>query len=214
MATTFEPWVKNSALTAERLSLIATGLREVRDDALNSYEPLKGETVWTLGSSKYERSKHKIKQMALENPSWFSLIPDGSPMRCTFGIEGIPIRYYHQVPEFDPPQKYTVATEGERMHHQLLFEADGVPFRYMLFRLAIVDDRMGKVSSVTLVEFDDTATSTNEYLIPFDLAPSKIIPIQSPVVNLERVTVQPLESEQPASRNENEKNDKSGTAAK
>ena len=103
MADTFNPSERHAAFTAERLSEIATGLRDVRDDALNSYEPLKEESVWTLGCSKYERSKFKIKELVRDNPTWMSMITERAVLRCTFAIDGIPVRYFHSIPEFDPP---------------------------------------------------------------------------------------------------------------
>jgi len=214
MPDTFKPWERQPALTAERLSRIVTALRDARDDALNSYEPLKGETVWTLGCSKYERSMLAIRSLSESNPTWLTLVPEVARLRCTFAVDGVPVRFYHQVPDFDPPAKYAASTDGEDRHYQMLFEVDGVPFRKMLYRLAIEDDSARKVKSITLVEFDDTGAIVNEYTIPFGLAPSKILPLQAKPVSLEPVTLPPLEPERPDEKVGNDENDNSSTGTK
>ena len=205
---TFNPWETQEALTAERLSEVATALRDARDDALNSYEPLKGETVWTLGCSKYERSMLAVRELAKSNPTWITLVPESARLRCTFAVDGVPIRFYHHVPEFDPPTKYTTSTDGED-RYQMLFEVDGVPFRR--YRLAIEDDSAGKVKSVTLVEFDSTGALINEYTIPFDLAPSKVLPLQAKGVSLAPISLEPLERRDEKAKNDEEDNSGTGT---
>jgi hypothetical protein len=215
MPDTSKPWERQPALTAERLSKIATALRDARDDALNSYEPLKGETGWSLGCCQYDRSKFCIRGMARSNPTWMSMVPEQSVLRCTFAIEGIPVRFYHQTAD-DPPEKYTSSTDGEERQYQMLFEVDGVPFVQTLFRLAIKNYATGKVESITLVEFDDTGKGTviSEYSIPFAVASSSVIPLQAKAVNLEPVTLEPLESERPDEQVGNDESDNSNTGTK
>jgi hypothetical protein len=190
--------------------MIATELRDARDDALGSYEPLKGETGWSLGCSQYDRSKFCIRKLARSNPSWLCLVPEASALRCTFAIDGVPVRFYHQTDE-DPPAKYTASTDGEDRQYQMLFEVDGVPFRKTLFRLAIKNQATGRVDSITLLEFDDTGACINEYTIPFSVAPSNITTIQAPPVNLEPIKLEPMESERHDEQVRNDENDNSGT---
>jgi hypothetical protein len=210
MADTFNPSERNSAFTVERLSQIATALRDARDEALGTYEPLKGETAWTLGCSQYDRSRFCIREMAKSNAAWLSMVPEKSALRCTFAIDGVPVRFYHQTAD-DPPDKYTSSTDGEERQFQMLFEVDGVPFVQTLFRLAIKNYATGRVESITLVEFDDTGASINEYTIPFGVASSNITTIQAPPVNLEPYKLEPIESEQPDEQVGNDKKDSSGT---
>jgi hypothetical protein len=210
MPDTFTPWEQHPALIAERLSKIATALRDARDDALKSYEPLKGETGWTLGCSQYDRSRFCIREMARLNPTWLSIVPEKSALRCTFAIEGIPIRFYHQTAD-DPPEKYTSSTDGEDRQFQMLLEVDGVPFVQTLFRLAIKTYDTGKVESITLVEFDSTAAIVNEYKIPFGVESTNVIPLQAKAVNLGPVTLEPLESDEKIG---NDENDNSSTGTK
>jgi hypothetical protein len=144
-----------------------------------------------------------------------SMVPEQSVLRCTFGIEGIPVRFYHQTAD-DPPEKYTSSTDGEERQYQMLFEVDGVPFVQTLFRLAIRNYATGKVESITLVEFDDTDKGTviSEYSIPFAVASSSVIPLQAKAVNLEPVTLEPLESERPDEQVGNDESDNSNTGTK
>jgi hypothetical protein len=213
MPDTFKPWERHPALTAERLSKIVTALREARDDALNTYEPLKGETGWTLGCSQYDRSRFCFREMVRSNPTWLSIVPEKSGLRCTFAIEGVPVRFYHQTAD-DPPEKYTSSTDGEERQFQMLLEVDGVPFVQTLFRLAIKNYATGKVESITLVEFDDSGAIINEYPIPFDVASSGVIPLRAKGVNLGPVTLEPLESDRPDQKVGNDENDNSSTGTK
>lgn len=213
MPDTFKPWEQNSALTAERLSMIATGLRDARDEALKTYEPLKGETGWSLGCSQYDRSKFCIRELSKSNPAWLSMVAEKSALRCTFAVDGIPVRFYHQTAD-DPPEKYTASTDGEDRHFQTLLEVDGVPFVQTLFRLAIKNYSTGKVESITLVEFDSTGAQINEYSIPFGVAPSSVIPLQTKPVNLEPVTLEALEPERADEKVGNEEIDNSSTGTK
>jgi len=194
MSNTFEPWQRHSSLTAERLSTIASALREARDEALNTYEPLKGETVWSLGCSQYDRSKFCIRELARLNSAWMAIVPEKSALRCTFAVEGVPIRFYHQTAD-EPPEKYTSSTEGEDRQYQMLFEVDGETFVQTLFRLAIKNYSTGKVESITLVEFDSAGAIINEYSIPFGVVSSSIIPLRTKPVNLEPPAIEPLEHE-------------------
>lgn len=209
----WQPWEHLSALTAERLSKIVTALRDARDDALKTYEPLKGETTWTLGCSKYDRSRFCVREMARSNPAWLSMVPEKSALRCTFAVEGIPIRFYHQTAD-DPPEKYTSSTDGEERQFQMLLEVDGVPFVQTLFRLAIKDYATGIVQSITLIEFDDSGAIINEYSIPFGVASESLIPLQAKAVNLGPVTVEPLESERPDEKVGNDESENSSIATK
>jgi hypothetical protein len=213
MPDTFKPWERNSAFTAERLSQIATALRDARDNALDSYEPLKGETAWSLGCCQYDRSTFTIREMAKSNPTWLNLVPEVATLRCTFAIEGMPIRFYHQTAD-DPPAKYTASTDGEDRQFQMLFEVDGVPFRKTLYRLAIKNYATQRVESIVLLEFDDSGACVNEYTIPFGLAPSKVLPIQAKAVNLAPIKLEPIESERPDEQAENDKDHKSDTGTK
>jgi hypothetical protein len=213
MIDTFKPWEQQPAFTAERLSMIATALRDARDDALKTYEPLKGETGWSLGCSQYDRSKFCIREMLKSNPTWLSMIAEKSPMQCTFAVDGIPIRFYHQIAD-EPPGKYTSSTDGEDRQIQMLLEADGVPFVQTLFRLAIKNYTTGKVESITLVEFDDTSAVINKYSIPFGVAPSSVIPMQTKPVNLEPVRLEALEPERADEKVGNDESDNSSTGTK
>jgi hypothetical protein len=205
MPHTFMPWETQPAFTAERLSLIATALRDARDDALNTYEPFKGETTWSLGCCQYDRSKFCLRELAKSHPTWLSIIPESSPLRCTVALESTAIRFYHQTSD-DPPAKYTTSTDGEERLYQMLFEVDGIPFRNTLFRLAIKNYvTTGKVQSITLVEFDETGTCIHEYSIPFDLAPSNVTPLQSKPIVLEAIKLEARESETTDDRQESGK---------
>jgi hypothetical protein len=134
-------------------------------------------------------------ELAKLYPRWLSIVQEVPCLRCTMAIEGVPVRFFRGDPA-DPPENYVSPTDGEDLQHQMLFEADGVPFRNTLYRLAIQNNSLGKVASIKLIEIDDAGVSINGFNIPFDVAPSNLIPLEAKPVNLKPITtLDPIETE-------------------
>ena len=180
MANDLNPTEKYPPLTDERLSLIASTLREVRDTTLTLYDPLGGDNPWSHGCRVYARSCYRVKQLA-QRQAWLSIIEEEPKPIFTFAIEGIPIRFYKGPPE-DPPANYLVTTYGELLQRQLF--KDLRPLDKIL-RISVETDREGRVSTVKLVELDEAGGATGVYLIPFAVTPSKIVPIESKPIEVE-----------------------------
>ena len=195
MANDLNPTEKYPPLTDERLSLIASALRdalrEVRDTTLTLYDPLSGDNPWSHGCRVYARSCFRVKQLA-QRYAWLSIIEEEPKPIFTFAIEGIPIRFYRGSPE-DPPANYLVTTYGELLQRQLF--KDLRPLDKIL-RIAVETDREGRASTVKLVELDEAGEATGIYVIPFAVTPSKVVPIESKPIEVEAPTVEPIGTEE------------------
>ena len=53
----FEPWQKYPDLTRDRLSVIATIIRDVRHRCVMLHEPDEGDGPWSLGCRAYEETR-------------------------------------------------------------------------------------------------------------------------------------------------------------
>ncbi len=190
MTNDLNPTTKYPAFTDERLSLLAGALRDVRKDAVALYDPLNGDDEWSHGCRVYARSRFKIKQLSTQH-QWLSIVEEKERLRFTFAIEGIPIRFYKGSPD-DPPDNYLTTTFGELLQRQLF---EGLRPLDKILRLAVETDREGLVSTIKLVELDEAGEATGIYLIPFNIAPSKVTRLESKAINLKEVKVEPLGNE-------------------
>jgi len=185
MINDLNPTEKYPSLTAEKLSLIADALRDVRDKALALYDPLGGDDVWCHGCRVYSRSRFRIRQLSQQH-AWLTIVDEEPNLRFTFAIEGIPVRFYKGSPD-DPPAHYLVVTYGELLQRQL-FEHRPLD---RILRIAVETDREGRVSTVKLVELDEAGEATGVYLIPFAVALSNVAPLESKPIHLKPVEVAP-----------------------
>lgn len=180
--STFEPWTTYPPLTQDRLSAIASILRDVRQEAVARHEPQGGDSEWSLGCRIYSRSCFALTQASADY-DWLIILPELEALRFSFAVGNIPLRFYKGNPD-DPPGKYIGTTFGELNQQQLFFAINGVSLRNVVLRLAIETDAARLASKVILVEMDDAGTVTNTYEIPFDAQSSNVIPLQAPPVSL------------------------------
>lgn len=186
----FLPWLKYPPLTEGRLSVLADALRDVHRETVALYEPLNGDDPWSHGCRVHVRSGFKIRELAKQLP-WLTVVQESVRLRFTFAIDGIPFRFY-KGPADDPPQNYLFTTFGELQQQQFVLDIDGLRPLDKILRIAVETDREGQVSAVKLVELDEAVNPTGIYLIPFDAAPSKVIPIETSPVDLPPVALEPI----------------------
>jgi len=190
----FEPWRKYPDLAQDRLSILATIIRDVRHGVVMLHEPAAGDGPWSLGCRGYERTCAAIKKAALTY-SWLRILPEISPLGFSFAIGNVPFRFYRGNPE-ELPYHYQFKSYGEIHHLQYCLaldngfhEIDGV------LRLAVETDGSSEVAAVTLVEVDSGGNPRDSYQIPFDEGGSNVVPIQTPPVDLPPVVAEPLKKE-------------------
>jgi hypothetical protein len=199
----FKPYDKYPSLTDERLSVIASALRDVRKNTLALYDPLNGDNEWSHGCRVYVRSCFTIRELS-KKQLWLSLVAEAPKLRFTFAIDGIPIRFYKGAPD-DPPDNYLITTYGELQQRQLF---EGLRPLDKILRLAIETDREGQVSTVKLVELDEAGEAVGVHLVPFGTAPSNVVPIETKPVDLAPVELEPLETEEEQQDKKKEKKKK------
>ena len=190
----FEPWRMYPDLTKERLSVLATIIRDVRHGCVLLHEPAVGDGPWSLGCRAYERICAAIRKNAI-NYGWLRMLPEKSALGFSFAIGSVPFRFYRGNPE-EPPFNYQFKSYGEIHHLQLCLALDGGfhPIDGVL-RLAVETDGFGEVSAVTLVEMDDGGNPRDSYQIPFDEGDSNVVSIETPPVDLPPVIAEPLKKE-------------------
>lgn len=191
------PWTDYPPLTQERLSTVASVIRQARRDTLILYDPLGGDNSWSHGCRAYVRSVFALKE-ASKVYSWLTVLPEVERLRSTFAIAGIPFRFYRGLPD-DPPTHYLGTTFAEVRQLQIAFK---VGFKGLLrpidgvFRIAVEADPQGETTDISWVEVDDAGNVTNSYLIPPVIERSNVAPAQAAPIELPPPTVEPLRTEQ------------------
>jgi hypothetical protein len=190
MSLDFEPWTRYAPLAQERLSVIANIIRDVRRGTVLLHEPENGDSEWSLGCRVYSRTCHGLR-IAARQYDWLSIMEDDKPLRFGFAIGSIPFRFYRGEAD-DPPSRYLMTTYAELHQQQLALELGIVIPKDQILRLAVETDPTRQVSSVILVEMDQSGNPTGSYSIPFDIEPTNVVPLQSKGVDLPPLTLEPL----------------------
>jgi hypothetical protein len=191
----FEPWQNYPDLSKDRLSAVATIIRNVRHGVVLLHEPDEGDGPWSLGCRAYERTCAAIRKAAI-NYSWLRTLPETHTLGFSFAIGAVPFRFYRGNPD-EPPYNYQFKSYGEIHHLQLCLELDrGFHPLDGVLRLAVETDGSHEVSAVTLVEMDDGGNPRESYQVPFDEGESNIVSIQTPPVDLPPVVAEPLKKEE------------------
>jgi hypothetical protein len=203
MLDTFEPWSKYPPLEEDRLSVIAKILQTVRHEAMLLHEPGAGDNEWSLGCRVYARECHAVRAAA-DKHAWLTILyEEDKPLRFTFAIGTVPIRFYRGGAT-DVPGHYVERTFAELHQQQLAFQIDGLRLIDRILRLAVEIDATGEVESVILVEMDTAGNVTETYRVPLDVAAGKVTPLQPKPVELGAPQVEALADENEAK----EKNDR------
>ena len=201
------PWIDYPPLTQERLSTVASIIRQARRDTLILYDPLGGDNSWSHGCRAYVRSIFALTE-ASKTYSWLTVLPEVERLRATFAIAGIPFRFYRGIPD-DPPTHYLGTTFAEIRQLQMAFKAG---FERLLrpidkiFRIAVEADPQGETTDISWVEVDDAGNVTNSYVIPPAVAKSNVAPAQAAPIELPPPTVEPLRTERQETQKKDKKN--------
>lgn len=202
----WRPWTDYPPLTQERLSTVASIIRQARRDTLILFDPLGGDNSWSHGCRAYVRSIFALTE-ASKNYSWLTVLPEVERLRATFAIVGIPFRFYRGIPD-DPPTHYLGTTFAEIRQLQMVFNAG---FERLLrpidkvFRIAVEADPEGETTDISWVEVDNSGNVTNSYLIPPVVGKSNVAPAQAAPIELPPPTVEPLRTEQQEAQKKHKK---------
>ena len=194
MDTNFEPWAKYPPLSRQRLSVLSNIIRDVWRDTVMLHDPATGDNAWSLGCRVYARTCFALQQAANQF-EWLTILPeDEKPLRFTFAIGSIPIRFYRGEAG-DPPGRYVSVSYAELSQQQLAFQIDGIRLLDQILRLAVEIDTKREVSGVFLVELDKQGNVTEAYKIPFEIESGNVAPLRSKPIDVPPPQLQPLEKE-------------------
>jgi hypothetical protein len=179
MPIPFEPWNAYPSLTMERLSRIASVMRDVRNETAELHDPTGGDNSWSLGCRVYARTLARLRDEALV-VKWLRILPELQALRFTFAIGNTPIKFYKGAAD-DVPSRSLIQSYSELRQMRLAIEFDQAPANLMV-RFAVEADAFGKTASITLVEVDDEGTARRLYEIP--LRGSNVITLQSKPISI------------------------------
>ena len=202
MTDTFTPWDKYPDLKPERLAVLASIIRKVRDEVANLYDPRNGDGVWSFGCRAYERTIFALTE-ASKQYEWLTILPDKEkPLRFTFAIGSTPFRFYRGDPE-EPPSRYLLITfeEFRQWNLDLSIPADA------LLRIAVETDSAGRATTISVVELNEIRVVSGVYAIPAaDQAAPVVVPLRQPPIETPPPVVVPLEEEETAREERNASN--------
>jgi hypothetical protein len=139
---------------------------------------------------------------ATEKHKWLTILPEAEPLRFTFAIGTIPIRFYRGGAT-DVPGHYLQQTFVELHQQQLALQIDGLRLVDRVLRLAVEIDATGEVENIILVEMDTAGTVTETYRVPLDDEAGKVTPLQLRPVELGPPQVEPLAAEESEAEKKN-----------
>jgi hypothetical protein len=188
MPIIFDPWLYYPSLTKERLVAVATLMRDARDGAVLLHDPEAGDTRWSLGCRIYDRIRAHIRRSRLAMP-WLSVIPESHPLRFTFTIGDLPLKFYKGEAE-DVPGKFLVGSFAELRQMKLVFGPRDAQSTQLL-RIAVEPDASGNTSAVSLVEVEESGEAARIYEIPLDA--QNVVVMKPKPINLAPVVPEIIE---------------------
>jgi hypothetical protein len=164
--------------------------------------PLREERgPWSLGCRAYERTCFALIE-ASKRHEWLTILPDKErPLRFTFAVGGTPFRFYRGEPN-EPPSRYLLITFEEHRQRQLSLDLNfpDTPSNTFL-RFAVETDSKGRVTTVSVVEFNELRIPTGCYAIPFE-AQTIVVPLRARPIDTPPPVVQALEENDDSVREE------------
>jgi len=159
-----KPWEVHSDLSDDRLIVVGKLLAEVREEALEDFNPERGDGAWGHGCRVYERSCARLVQAA-ESFEWLEVIE--SSLHFVFAVGRVPIRFYHGVPE-SPRQNSLWRTALELEQQQQAFEFLDRDDDGWFWRVAVVSDTDGRVAEVVMFQARESGAIRYQWSIPLD----------------------------------------------
>jgi len=178
------PWDACPDLQLERLQLLAEHLRDVRHDALEIHDEVKGDDAQVHGTVAYARSCRRIKDLATSGKHpWLGIIDPSR--RFIFSIGGMSMRMYRGDSRRPPERSLrSFVTELVAMQMDLPFEESSFmrDDAGWVWRMAIETDISGLVVRVVVFQTNPARNVRHLFEIPMRGAVAEI----SPVTPLER----------------------------
>lgn len=132
----------HSDLTETRINAIADLLIETRNEAVELFDEMGGDTSWGLGCRIYDRSRSRIIQAASEW-DWLSILD--STLHLVFKIGVVPVRFYRGTAD-DPTAKTLSQSYPELQQLSLAFPSASSD--ELIWRFAVEAEADGKALRV------------------------------------------------------------------
>ncbi len=202
MPIPFDPWMSYPPLTLERLTTVASLMRDVRNEAVAIHDEAAGDSAWSLGCRVYSRTMAILKRESLTT-DWLRVVPESQALRFTFCIGSLPVKFYRGESN-DVPDRSLVQSYAELRQMKFAFDTEGIVTTHLL-RLAVETDSFGSTRSITLVEVDDSGRPTRTFDIPVDAANvvvmrPKPIHLNPPVLEVIKDTTKDVKREEAGDR--------------
>lgn len=177
-------------LTKARIQFVVELINRARREALDHFEPEKGELSRSLGLRILERLSHLMLNNANDRNPWLKVLEPGLQLRCS--IDGVPFGVYNGSP--NSPHGRTL-----KSHRAEVAAAKQTSFFYAqhdidpssyLWRFAVVTDDNLATVSISIVLIDGYRRVQGVW----NVSPTGLVPVLTPVIaNTERFVVKGAE---------------------
>ena len=160
------PWEILPAFSADRLIRVADILRRARDSAAKDAKWNLGDSLWSIGTVAYDRSRHSLTLASMhEYKDWLSVEVADNHFLVKIGLA--PMRFYRGHPDVElVPQRIVRVGDGEKGALQLAFETVGMEPREGYMRFEINTNRKGVTETISFVQVDSERNRLNTWPIP------------------------------------------------
>lgn len=157
------PWDIVPALTEERLQFLAQRIITIRNEALESYDPQKGDGPWSLGCRVYERTIRQLSQEAVSgHVPWLTVDVDG--LYATVKVSGWPLRIYRG--EADRPSQNSLRSGQYDLELQPELPGIANSDKGWFWLIAVETERSGKIKSMVVQQANAKGQTRNAWRVP------------------------------------------------
>ncbi|EPM5584604.1 peroxidase [Vibrio sp. V09_P4A23P171] len=160
-----QPWELNSSLTSQRIQLLASLMREVRDSVIDLHDDFLGDSARSTGLRAYECCRNQIIRASANKEVWPWLGIVKSDGRFTFSIDSVPVRLYRGKPS--SPEERRLIPSIEALCQMSLLSVEVGDAAAILWFFAIEVDELRYVERVTFTGFLD-GTQVSCWEVPLD----------------------------------------------
>ncbi len=160
-----QPWELNPALSSDKLKLLASLIRDVRDEVVDRHDDELGDSARGTGLRAYECCRVRIIRAAAdpEEWDWLGIVKDDG--RFTFSINSVPVRFFRGRPSC--PEERRLIPCMEALSQMSLLPTDVGDAAKIIWFFAVEVDAFRYVERVSFTGFLD-GVQVSCWEIPLD----------------------------------------------